>query len=112
ALTSFENQAFADFDQCDGSGILTNYIATTSGYYIQIWDSQASSGTPNRAKLFRRSGGTSAQIGSTAIIPFTRGHIRRFMIDVQAVSSYGAGAYGSGPYGGATIVVSMDGNQI
>lgn len=84
ALASADNQVIADFDECDGSGILTNYTATTSGYYIQIWDSAASSGTPNTVKLFRRSGGTSTQVSATATISFLRGSIRRFVLDVEA----------------------------
>lgn len=83
ALTGADNQCFADYDQADGSGILTNYTATTSGYYIQIWDASGT-GTQNTVKLFRRSGSVSTQVGSTATISFTRGNIKRFTLDVQA----------------------------
>lgn len=95
ALTAADNQIIADFDQADGSGILTNYTATSSGYYIQIWDASAS-GTPNTVKLFRRSGGVSSQVGSTATISFTRGTPHRFILDVQA----------------GVMMVSMDGSTI
>jgi hypothetical protein len=95
ALTGADNQLIADFDQADGSGLLTNYTATSSGYYVQIWDASAG-GTPNTAKLFRRSGSTNAQVGSTATISFVRGTIKRFMLNVQA----------------GVLTVSMDGASI
>jgi hypothetical protein len=94
-LTAADNQAMADFDQCDGSGILTNYTSTSSGYYIQIWDASAS-GTTNSVKLFKRSSSTNTQIGSTATITFVRGTPHRFVLDIEA----------------GVITVSMDGNSI
>lgn len=95
ALTSADNQVIADFDECDGSGILTNYTVASSGYFVLIWDS-AASGTPNTAKLYRRAISVNTQVGSTASITFRRGTYHRFVLDVQA----------------GVLTVSMDGESI
>lgn len=95
ALTFADNQTSAVLDQADGSGLLSNYAVSASGYYIQIWDS-AGTGTQNSVKLFRRVSSVNTQVGTTATISFTRGTPHLFVLDVKA----------------GVIVVSMDGASI
>jgi hypothetical protein len=92
ALTGVDSLVSADFDQCDGSGLIANYASASAMYYVQIWDASGT-GTQNSVKLFRRTGGVSTQIGSTAVISWIRGRYRRFILDVEQ----------------STITVSMDG---
>ncbi|MGH2478160.1 MAG: hypothetical protein ACRDHW_00675, partial [Ktedonobacteraceae bacterium] len=94
-LTAADNQVMADFDQCDGSGLIANYIDANNLYFAQIWDGSGT-GTQNSVKLFKRSSGTNAQLGSTATITFPRGNFRRFILDVQA----------------GVLTMSMDGVQL
>lgn len=95
ALTGADNQIIADFDECDGSGIIANYQNASNMYYVQIWDASGT-GTQNAIKLFKRASGTSTQLGSTASISFVRGSYRRFVLDVEA----------------GVLTVSMDGTQL
>lgn len=92
ALTGADSLVNAIFDQCDGSGLVANYQSASAMYFLQIWDASGS-GTQNSAKLFKRSGGTNTQLGSTVTIDFPRGRYRIFILDIQA----------------GTITVSMDG---
>ena len=96
ALTSADSQVMADFDQCDGSGVIANYIDSNNLYFMQVWDGSGT-GTQNSVKLFKRSGGVTTQLGSTATIAtWTRGNYRRFILDVQA----------------GVLTASMDGVQL
>lgn len=95
-LTSADSQVMADFDECDGSGILANYVDANNLYFVQVWDGSGT-GTQNSVKLFKRSGGVTAQLGSTATLAtWTRGNYRRIILDVQA----------------GVLTVSMDGVQL
>lgn len=95
ALTAADNQVMASFDQCDGSGLIANYIDANDLYFVQIWDGSGT-GTQNAVKLFKRSGGTTTQLGTTATIAWTRGNYKQFILDVQA----------------GVITVSLDGVQL
>jgi hypothetical protein len=82
ALTFADNQVQGVFDQADGSGLLANYTASTSGYYVCIYDASGTS-LQNQVKLFKRSASTNAQVGATATIAFTRGTPHIFKLNVS-----------------------------
>lgn len=82
ALTGADSLVAADFDQADGSGLIANYQDASTLYFVQIWD-DSGTGTQSSVALYKRSGGSNSQLGSTATISFPRGRFRRFILDVQ-----------------------------